>query len=62
MCYKSHIDPHYAAALFRYEREVSILFKDKCNPVCLDDKHSIKIGEPGYPVAAVEQGRKVMVS
>ena len=30
--------------------------------ICIDDKHRIKIGEPGYPVAAVERGRQVIVS
>ena len=29
--------------------------------VCQDDKHSIKVGEPGYPVAAVERGKQVLV-
>ena len=28
----------------------------------LDDKHNIQVGEPGYPVAAVERGRKVLVA
>jgi len=29
--------------------------------VCLDDKHKIKIGEPGFPVAPAERGRKALV-
>ena len=28
----------------------------------MDDKHRCKVGEPGYPVAAVERGRQVIVS
>lgn len=28
---------------------------------CQDDKHSIKVGEPGFPVAAVERGKQVLV-
>jgi len=28
--------------------------------VSIDDKHQIKVGEPGYPVAAAEQGRRVL--
>ena len=59
---KSHIDAHYAAAIFRYEREMSLLFRDKSVFVSLDDKHRIKIGEPGYPVSAVERGKRVMVT
>ena len=30
--------------------------------VCLDDKHRCKIGEPSFPVAAAERGRRVLVS
>lgn len=28
----------------------------------LDDKHRCKIGEPGYPVAAIERGKQVVVT
>ena len=30
--------------------------------VCLDDKHRVKVGEPGLPVAFVERGKKVLVA
>ena len=30
--------------------------------ISLDDKHRIKITEPGFPVAAVERGKRVIVS
>lgn len=30
--------------------------------MCLDDKHRCKVGEPSFPVAAAERGRKVLVS
>lgn len=59
---KDHEDTHYAAAIFRYQREMAILFKMHCTYVCLDDKHRIKVGEPGFPVAAAERGRRVLVS
>ena len=58
---KSHPDEHYAAALFRYMHEFAVKFKTVTEMVCLDDKHRMKVGEPGYPVAAVEQGRRVIV-
>lgn len=58
---KDHIDSHYAAALYRYMREYAIAFKDYCGFVSLDDKHKISIGEPGFPVAAAERGRRVPV-
>ena len=28
----------------------------------MDDKHTIKVGELGYPVAAVKRGRQVLVT
>ncbi len=59
---KEHEDGHYAAALFRYEREYSVRMRDHCNFVCVDDKHRAKVGEPGYPVAAAERGRRVIVA
>ena len=42
-------------------REYSITVREYCAFVCLDDKHKIKVGEPGYPVAATERGRHVPV-
>ena len=59
---KSHPDAHYCAALFRYMRDYAIKYRDISVFVCLDDKHRIKIGEPGFPVAAAERGRQVIVS
>ena len=59
---KQHPDQYYAAALFRYQREFALKFRDYSGFICLDDKHRIKIGEPGFPVAAAERGRRVLVS
>ena len=63
MCPKvwSHPDQHYCATLFRYQRELAVKFRDVSSFVCLDDKHRIKIGEPGYPVAAAECGKQVIL-
>lgn len=36
-------------------------FKDHSVFFSLDDKHRVKVGEPGFPVAAVERGRRVLV-
>ena len=58
----SHVDSHYAACIFRYIREYAIICHEFCNFICLDDKHRIKVGEPGVPVASVERGRQVLVS
>lgn len=57
-----HVDAHYCAALFRYMREFALRFRDCSMFVSLDDKHRIKVGEPNYPVAAAERGRRVLVS
>ena len=59
---KSHPDAHYCASLFRYMREYAIKYRDISCFVCIDDKHSIKVGEPGFPIAAAERGRQVIVS
>ena len=56
---KNYIDEHYCAAIFRYLREYSLSHNLL---ICLDDKHRVKVGEPGYPVAAAERGRRVIVS
>lgn len=57
-----HIDVHYASALFRYLKEFSIMYKKDTTFICMDDKHSMKVGEPGYPVAAIERGKQVLVA
>ena len=56
-----HVDAHYASALFRYQKEFSIRFREFTSFFCMDDKHSCKVGEPSCPVAAVERGRRVIV-
>ena len=58
---KTHPDTHYAAALFKYQRECAVLFRDDCAFLCIDDKHRVKVGEPGFPVTAAERGRRVLV-
>ena len=58
---KTHVDENYAAALFRYLREFAVQFRSLSKLVCLDDKHRMKIGEPGFPVVAAERGRRVLV-
>ena len=51
---KTHDDAHYCAAIFRYEREMAVKFRSYSIFACLDDKHRVSVGEPGFPVAAVE--------
>jgi len=42
--------------------EYAVLFRDYYMLISSDDKHCIKIGEPGFPVAAAECGKRVIVS
>ena len=57
----SHEDAHYASAPFKYVKEMAIRFRDECTFLSVDDKHKVKVGEPGTPLAAVERGRQVLV-
>ena len=56
---KTHDDAHYAAALYRYMREYALKLREYCTMVSIDDKHRLKVGELGFPVAAAERGRRV---
>lgn len=58
---KTHEDEHYAAAIFWYVCDYAIQVKDQCTMLCIDDKHWLKVGKPGFLVAAAKQGRKVIV-
>ena len=42
-------------------REYAVQERDIVTLVSLDDKHKVKCGEPSYPVAAIERGKKVIV-
>ena len=55
-----HVDEDYGTAVFRYVKELAVKRHDICSVVFQDDKHS-KIGEPGYPVAAIDRGKSVLV-
>ena len=59
---QQHVDMHYASALFRYLKEFCVKCRDNTNFVCMDDKHTMKVGEPGYSVAAIERGKPVLVA
>jgi len=59
---KEHCDAHYGATVFRYLHKLAIKFREYAGFICLDDKHKIKVKEPGYLLAAAERGCCVMVS
>ena len=37
------------------------MFREHSAFLSIDDKHRIKVGEPNFPVAAAERGRRVAV-
>ena len=55
-----HPDVHYASAVYKYQKEFACKFKNVTEFVSCDDKHTIKVGEPNYPVAAVDRGKVVL--
>ena len=56
-----HVDSHYCAAAWRYLREFAVKNTHLVQLVSMDDKHKIKCGEPSFPLAAAERGKKVIV-
>ena len=58
---KQHIDSHYAACIYGYERAYAVLMRQHAVFLSIDDKHRVKIGEPDLPVASAERGRQVVV-
>ena len=40
---KAHEDSHYAAAIFRYQREQAVMFREESLFICMDDKHRVKV-------------------
>lgn len=56
-----HPDAHYCAAILKYMKQFAIMFRDHTTLVSLDDKHNIKVGEPNFPVAAMDRGKEVLV-
>ncbi|PKY62938.1 hypothetical protein RhiirA4_490414, partial [Rhizophagus irregularis] len=59
---RNNTNVHYASALFRYLKELAVMLSGFCWLVFLDDKHRCKVGEPGFPVAAIDRGKSVLVS
>ena len=56
-----HPDSHYCAAIIKHMKHFAIMFREHASMVCLDDKPNIKIGEPRFPVAAIDRGKEVLV-
>ncbi|XP_014677904.1 PREDICTED: uncharacterized protein LOC106817733 [Priapulus caudatus] len=58
---KDHPGAHYCAAIWRYMREMAVSMKKDALLISMYDKHKVKVGEPGFPVAAAERGKQVLV-
>ena len=48
-------DEHYCAALFHYQRKFAIKYRILVNFVCINEKHKIRVREPGFSIAAPER-------
>ena len=46
-------DNHYCAALYKYSRQLAIMFKEHTAFTSTNDKCKIKIGKMNFPVATV---------
>ena len=59
---KFHEGARYASALFHYEKVIAFKFRRFTTLASLDDKHKVPVGDPGYRVASIDHGKKVLVS
>ena len=50
------------SAIWRYEKEFALIFREYTTLICRDDKHVVKVREPGPPVASVDRGKSVLVA
>ena len=55
-------DDHYCAALYKYSRQLVIMFKEYIAFTSTNDKCKIKIGESNFPVPAVTWVKQVFVT
>ena len=55
-------DDHYCAALYKYSRQLAIIFKEYMAFTSTGDKCKIKIGEPNFLVTAVTRGKQVLIA
>lgn len=62
MLRKHNPDSEYAFRQIQYLKEFACIFRDFTTFISADDKHSIQIGEPSNPVAALDRGRRVLTS
>ena len=51
-----HPDCKYAAMLYKYLKHFAVKFRENCLMICLDDKATVPLGEPGKPQATGVRG------
>ena len=58
---KDHDDIIVGHVEFKYLKEFCCKYRTLVDLVAEDDKHKVSVGEPGYPVAAAQKTRRVVV-
>ena len=56
-----HSDAHWCSALFRYLREMAIMYRGKCLLLSCDDKAKVDFGEPGSTLSTGVRGKKSLI-
>lgn len=51
----NHEDSHYTATLFKYLKNLSVKYRDFIMLLSCDNKHTVQVGEPRRPVAALDE-------
>ena len=60
MARKAHDDVHYAGSVYKFAREYAVSICDLVSFICTNNKHKISVGEPGFPVATLPCGHRVL--
>lgn len=58
---KRNPDAHYARAVYKFLKKRAIRHKDTTAFLSADAKCKISVGEPGFPLAAVTRGKRVII-
>ena len=58
---KSNPDAHYANSIYKFLKERAVRNHQNVDFFSADAKCKVPVGEPGYPIATVTRGKKVIV-
>ena len=58
---KSNPDAHYANAIYKFLKERAVKIRQNVAFFSADTKCKVPVGEPGYPIATITRGKKVIV-